>query len=554
MRIPLLSALISFIFLTAGSSYSQSISKERLNSVLTNFSKTDEPGFAISIVHNGKTVYAKGFGLADVKTDRNITLHTPFNIASASKQFTAACIYLLEQQGKLKTTDLLSKYFKGLPAYADTITIAQLIYHQSGLRDYDTLLWLRDMRIDNSENDKDAYNILASQQSLNFKPGSAHSYNNSGYYFLARIVKLLSGQDLSTFASDHIFKPLGMKNTGFSRSHRIQGKANAYIKEGKGYLKLNPTSPIIGQSNVYSSVDDWNKWFNEMKTHQLLGDQVWKNMITPGINNDGTVLTYAGGLETKPFREKQMISHGGDLPGYHSFMAYFPTDELGIIILINNDDYSREDILNAAYDAIYTKSNVSLLVKKNLQKATKGTKTIDNITKYTGTYQLDAQPERKFELINNNDELLVIQRWNETRYSILPLKDSLFYLDGVDITFEFKDQQQKQFTKMGIKQAGKLTWASRVNDPGISEQELNKALGSYYSREINAHYTLKKNGAHLELLIGAARLKLVPFNTEGKFYVLGPGFTISLRKNKSHQIDGFTLDHVRIKDLPFTKE
>ena len=553
MRIPLFSLLISFIFLTSNAC-SQSISKERLDSVLSSFSKADEPGFAISIVHKGKTVYANGFGLADVKTHRKNTIHTPFNIASASKQFTAACIYLLEQQGKLKTTDLLSKYFKGLPAYADTITIAHLIYHQNGLRDYDSLLWLRDMRIDHTDTDKDAYNILASQQSLNFKPGTSYSYTNSGYYFLARIVKLVSGQDLSAFASNHIFNPLGMKNTGFSRSHRVQGKANAYLKNGKDYAKFNPTSPIIGQSNVYSSADDWDKWFNEMRTHQLLGDKVWKNMTTPGINNDGTALVYAGGLEIKPFQEKQTISHGGDLPGYHSFMCYFTTDDLGIIILINNDDCSREDILHATYDVIYTKNNISSLIQKNLHKTAESTKTTGDITKYTGTYQLDTRPERKFELVNNNDALFVIQRWNGTKYSILPLKDSLFYLDGVDITFGFKDQQHHQFSKMGITQDGKLTWASRVNDSGISEQELNEASGSYYSREIDTHYFLKKNGIHLDLLIGSAHFKPVSLGTEGKFYVPGPGFTLTFRKNKSHQIDGFVLDHVRIKGLLFTKE
>lgn len=553
MRISLFSALISFIFLT-GNAYSQSISKDRLDSLLISFSKAEEPGFAISIVHKGETVYANGFGLADVKTHRRNTVHTPFNIASASKQFTAACIYLLEQQGKLKTTDLLSKYFKGLPAYADTITIAHLIYHQSGLRDYTSLLWLRDMRIDRTDTDKEAYNILSNQRALNFKPGEAHDYTNSGYYFLARIVKLVSGQDLSAFASDHIFKPLGMKNTGFSRNHRVQGKANAYIKGEKDYIKFNPTSLVIGQSGVYSTVDDWDKWFNEMRTHQLLGDKVWKNMTTPGVNNNGTVLVYAGGLETRPFLEKQMISHGGDLPGYHSFMAYFTTDDLGIIILINNNDYSSEDILKSTYDAIYTNNNISSLIKKNLQKTAAETKMVSDITKYTGTYQLDARPERKFELVNNNDALFVIQRWNETRYPILPLKDSLFYLDGVDITFGFKDQQHQQFSKMGITQDGKLTWASRVNDSGISEQELNGASGNYYSREINAHYILKKNGIHLDLLIGSACLKLVPLGKEGKFYAPGRGFTLTLRKNKSHQFDGFIIDHIRIKGLLFTKE
>ena len=553
MRISLFSLLISFIFLTSDA-YSQSISKERLDSVLSIFSKAEEPGFAISIVHKGETVYANGFGLADVNTHRRNTVHTPFNIASASKQFTAACIYLLEQQGKLKTTDLLSKYFKDLPAYADTITIAHLIYHQSGLRDYDSLLWLRDMRIDHTDTDKDAYNILSSQRSLNFKPGEAYDYTNSGYYFLARIVKLVSGQDLSAFASDHIFKPLGMKNTGFSRNHRVQGKANAYMKGKKDYNKFNPTSLIIGQSSVYSAVDDWEKWFNEMRTHQLLGDKVWKNMTTPGINNDGTAIVYAGGLETWSFREKQMISHGGDLPGYHSFMSYFTADDLGIIILINNDTYSYQDILRSTYDAIYTHNNINSIVKKKLQKTEAETRIIDDITKYSGTYSVDAKPERKFELVNDNDALIVIQRWNETKYQIIPLKDSLFYIEGDDLTFGFKGLQHQQFSKMEITQNGNLTPTSRITDNGISQKDFDFAPGRYYSKEINAHYVLKKNGTNLELLIGAATFRLVSLDKEGKFYVAGPWFNITLRKNKSHQIDGFILDHVRIKGLLFTKE
>lgn len=461
---------------------------------------------------------------------------------------------MLEQQGKLKTTDPLSKYFKGLPAYADTITIAHLIYHQSGLRDYDSLLWLRDMKSGHKDTDKDAYRVLASQQSLNFKPGEAHSYNNSGYYFLAGIVKLVSGQDLSDFASDHIFSPLEMKNTAFSRSHKVQGKANAYIKGKKEYSEFNPTSPIIGQSNVYSSVDDWDKWFKEMKTHQLLGDKVWKNMTTPGINNDGTALVYAGGLETWPFHEKPMISHGGDLPGYHSFMSYFTADDLGIIILINNNNYSYETILQSTYDAIYTQHNISSLVEKNSQKTAAKTRIIDGIAKYTGTYRVDSKPERKFELVNDDDALMVIQKWNETMYPIIPLKDSLFCIKDNDLTFGFKNLQHQQFSKMEITQDGKLTPTSRINDTGVSEQDFNSAPGRYYSKEINAHYRLKKNRTHLDLLIGNSTFRLVSLDKEGKFYVAGPWFNITLRKNKSHQIDGFTLDHVRIKGLLFTKE
>ncbi|MNL62204.1 hypothetical protein D3C87_1862060 [compost metagenome] len=107
---------------------------------------------------------------------------------------------------------------------------------------------------------------------------------------------------------------------------------------------------------------------------------------------------------------------------------------------------------------------------------------------------------------------------------------------------------------MEITQDGKLTPTSRINDTGISEQDFNFAPGRYYSKEINAHYVLKKNGTYLDLLIGATTFRLVPLDKEGKFYVAGPWFNITLRKNKSHQIDGFTLDHVRIKGLFFTKE
>ena len=185
----------------------------KVDEFLSQWDKNDLPGGAVGVVKDGKLIYKRGFGMANLDYDVPNTTTTRFNLASVSKPFTAMSIALLAQQGKLSLDDDIRKYLPEMPKYDETITIRHLIHHSSGIRDYESLIFFGGHGNDNAYSSKAVLNMLARQKNISFKPGSKYQYSNSGYFLLGMIVSRVSGKSLRAFAEENIFKPLGMKNT-----------------------------------------------------------------------------------------------------------------------------------------------------------------------------------------------------------------------------------------------------------------------------------------------------------------------------------------------------
>src|SRR2546430_9834733 len=186
-----------------------------VDEIFVDLTKPGSPGCALGVYRDGKMIYSKGYGLANVEQNVPITPQTVFDIGSTSKQFTAASILLLEKQGKLSINDDVRKYIPELRDYGKTIKILNLLNHTSGLRDYLELMTLAGTNIDDVTNDDDALKIIARQKALNFEPGSEWLYSNTGFFLLSVIVKRVSGKTLKDFAAENIFQPLGMTQTQY---------------------------------------------------------------------------------------------------------------------------------------------------------------------------------------------------------------------------------------------------------------------------------------------------------------------------------------------------
>lgn len=544
--------LILFVSLVKG----QSIHRQQLDSALATLVKTGEPGFSVAVVHRGKLAYTQSFGLADVKTNRKNSILTPFNIASMGKQFTAACIYLLEQKGQLNTNDKLSKYFPKLPPYAESITISHLIHHQNGLRDYITLIWLPDMDENTAYDDTEVYDMLSRQKALNFVPGSQFSYSNSGYYFLARIVKQVSGMDLQEFAGRYIFKPLRMTHTGYSRTHQIAGKANGYVLENDIFDDSNPKNSTIGQGNVYSVVTDFQKWFQEMKDHKVLGEAVWQKMLTPASTSGGEPTKYGGGLKIGNYNGKEAISHGGDISGYHSGMYYLPKEDLGVVVLGNNDNIHGPAVYNVIFNTLYKQAQAPPReTVKATPKIPLSAVRLDS-SRYVGHYTFDSDSTLNMEVNVKDSKIMMYQIWNEEEYPIEPYNDSLFYVKGVEgIIFGFHDIINGKANKMVIDQNNRLTSCTRTNKKlSIDKESVNELTGRFYSSEIDARYVLINDNGKLKVKIGSTEFKTSHSQGKETFNILGNGMKLVIHRNEHAIVDGFDLIHVRVNKLRFVKE
>lgn len=215
-------ATASLAVLLPGCSGRESVTA-KVDQLFAQWNESDSPGCALGIVEDGRLIYERGYGMANLDHDIPISPQTVFDIESMSKQFTAMSILLLARQGKLSLDDEIQEYVPELPRYQSPITIRHLIDHTSGIRDYAQLGALAvGMHYENLT-DEDILGLIARQKELNFKPGAESLYSSSGYFLLGLIVKRVSGKSLGEFAAEHIFQPLGMNSTHFDVDRHFAG-------------------------------------------------------------------------------------------------------------------------------------------------------------------------------------------------------------------------------------------------------------------------------------------------------------------------------------------
>ncbi|MFA6945249.1 MAG: serine hydrolase domain-containing protein [Pedobacter sp.] len=246
--------------------------EKRLDSVINNSIQAGEPGIALYIETNGKVVYKKGFGFTGTESQTKIDPKTNFRLASVSKQFTAMGILLLEKEQKLSFDDPLSRFFPELPEQISSkILLRQLITHTSGIIDYEEIM---DNSISAPLLDIDVLNLLKTQQTTYFRPGSQFRYSNSAYALLALIVERISDQSFPEFMKERIFKPLKMKNSlVYQAEVKIPKRSMGFARDKDRKLYANDqsnTSAIKGDGGVYCSLNDYSKWTHSIWNNSLI--------------------------------------------------------------------------------------------------------------------------------------------------------------------------------------------------------------------------------------------------------------------------------------------
>ncbi|MDX2044881.1 MAG: serine hydrolase domain-containing protein, partial [Acidobacteriota bacterium] len=243
----------------------------KVDAIFASFDKPDSPGCALGIIKDGKLIYARGYGKANLEHGIPNGSKLVYDIGSTSKQFAAASILLLAQSGKLSLEDDVRKFIPELPSYQKTILIRHLIHHTSGLRDYLTLFSLAGINFDDTTTEADALKIIIRQKALNFTPGDEWLYSNSGYFLLSIIIKRASGKSYLEFAKEHIFDPLGMKHTLVLDNHKriVPMRATGYSPNPKGGFQTEMSNfEQTGDGAVLTSVEDlllWDQNFYEPK-------------------------------------------------------------------------------------------------------------------------------------------------------------------------------------------------------------------------------------------------------------------------------------------------
>ena len=333
----LLSALIWLV--AAGCGHAQSPAPADLAKIDTLMSRYagDIPGASLLVVKDGKAIVRRGFGYADLEKHIKAGSETNYRLASVSKQFTAACILLLKQDGKLRLEDSVRKWLPELPASDDKITVRHLLTHTSGLIDYEDLIPSdRTTQID----DNDVLRMIAAQHRLYFEPGSAHRYSNGGFVLLGLIVQRISGTDLAEFMKKRIFQPLGMENTlMYEHGHgpEVANRAYGYSENNGKWIKTDQdvTSATRGDGGIYSSVDDLAKWDAALYTDKLLNAESRKLAFTPTEPIADPDVDFGFGWRLSG----DTVWHSGESIGFRNIIIRWPKQHLAVILLSNRNEF-----------------------------------------------------------------------------------------------------------------------------------------------------------------------------------------------------------------------
>jgi CubicO group peptidase (beta-lactamase class C family) len=324
--------------LTAIAAHAQVAPTAQIDALFARYDRADSPGCALGVIRDGRMVLQRGYGSANLDYQIPNGPEMVYYLGSVSKQFTAAAIALLVEQNRLSLDDDVRKYIPQLPDYGRTITIRHLVHHTSGLRDIYTLMSLAGIRMEDVLTDDDALALITRQKELNFAPGDAYLYSNSGYWLLGQIVERITGESLRVFADRAIFQPLGMTSTHFHDEphHTIRNRVVSYTGSGDN-LRISYIQNFdkIGAGGLYSTLGDLSKWDANFYDRKLGGELFHRLMHTRGVLNDGDTLAYAFGNNIQQHRGLPIVRHAGSLMGFRTDLVRFPRERFSIITLCN---------------------------------------------------------------------------------------------------------------------------------------------------------------------------------------------------------------------------
>ena len=497
------------------------------------------PGCAIGVSLDGQTVFEKAFGLAEMEHNIPNTPQTIFESGSVAKQFTAAALVLLEQDGKLKIDDPVRKYIPELPDYGKPVTIRHILTHTAGLRDWGSVMALTGVgRGDRVVTQPIALDVIYRQKSLDFEPGAEYSYSNSGYQLAAEIVERVSGKKFGEFLGERIFKPLGMTKSSWRDDHRrlVPGRAQGYSRPGPNasWMLNMPIMNVIGNGGMLTTVGDWLKW-NAALDAKTFGEPFVKALETQGVLNDGRKISYALGLDVGSYKGIKEIAHSGGTAGYQTYLARFPEKKLSVAALCNGAPPFSGDIVYSVVDEIFGPFPAPAQPE--------GVKIAEEqLKKYVGTWRNEK---------TRNANMIAIDK-GELKLNGGPLRpsaDGTFFLGDRKVTFISKDggpmvseisNNDGSITRLIFES----TWAPTAAD-------LASFAGDWRSDEagVTAAFTVEGDKAFI-VVKPTVKIALRPVY---KDTFSGQGYVIWFTRDASGKIDKMHVGGSRMRDMPFVR-
>lgn len=517
--------------------------QDTLARIETYFSKykPENPGAQMAISRNGQIIFSKAWGMADLEHHTPMTTTSLTEAGSVSKQFTAAALLLLEQQGKLSINDDIHKYIPELPDYGTPITLRQVMQHTSGFRDWGSVAeltgWPRGTR---TYSNNDALRIICRQKALNNVPGAEYIYSNTNYTLMTIIVQRVSGIELKDFTRPNIFNPADMPLSTWRSSYKklVPNRAMAYSMGPDGrYLNDMPNESVYGHGGLLTTAEELVKWTNFYSSGKFGHPSLLPKQTAKSNFNNGVPHAYASGLVVTKLNGKDVIMHSGATASYRANLEYYPESGLCFAFVSNTSQFDGDSTSSWALTR-------NLFIPEPAKASPSKTPTVKvseaELQKYSGWYR-NPRTNAGMKLLVKDGKL-----YANTNTLLEPQGKSFFKAGGNRI--EFMDGA----FRMTSPDRDTLVYTA-VEFSNVSEGAIAKYAGEYYSEEAEAQVSLVAEGTTLtfvQLQKPDMKFRLEPQYKDGFASPYGPVYFVRDARN---MISGFRISLSRARNISFSK-
>lgn len=525
-----------------------------IDRIFAKWDHPDSPGAAIGVIKNGTLVYSKGYGAANLDYGIPLSGTSKFYIASMAKQFTAACIALLVNEGKISLDDEVHEYIPELPRYGEIITIRNLVHHTSGLRDYLELMYLAGKSFEEYFTIEDGIQLLRRQSDVNFSAGEKHLYSNSGYILLAEIVNRVSGMTIREYANNNIFQPLGMHDTFFNDNYSqiIKNRVVSYRKASDTFNRYVQHFDALGDGNLITTINDLYLWDQNFYNPKVGGDSFLNLMLTNGRLNNGDTIDYAFGLVHGFYKGLPTVSHGGAFLGFRTQFIRFPEQQFSVIVLANVSGSNPSEKAYQIADILL--KDTSSFSEPEAEKATSvevesTPLTSAELSQFVGSYWNYKENYSRRIYLRNDTLIYSREEGNENR--LLPISRYEFKMLDVEedfhVIFDLTNDSGHRMTVTINREDPSVFYCYKPSKTTL--EDLRTLEGSYFSNELNCYYFLRIKDTELVLFINDIEIGRLKPIMDGMFLI--EEFGVLWFNNEDYS--SFDFDSFRVKGLKFKK-
>lgn len=536
--------LIALSTLAISASAQDAALSTRIDRVFERFARPGSPGCAVGVSRDAHPLFTHAYGEANLEYDVPITAGSIFESGSVAKQFTAAAIVLLAQDGKLSLDDDIRRYLPEVPDFGEAIRIRHLLTHTSGLRDQWELLGIEGLGPGTQvHSPATTLDLVSHQKSLNFPPGSEYSYSNTGYALLGVIVQRVSGQSLEAFTQARLFQPLRMTHTRWRDDFTaiVPGRTTAYSGTAdRGFKTDMSFTNMIGNGGLLTNVGDLLIWNENFFNPSIGGRAFVDTMQTRMTLRSGRRITYALGLDVSSYDGVAEVSHSGATAGYRTFLARYPEQHVSLAVLCN---------VGSANPVALGHQVADLVIRKPTAAAQSGAPTVTlsdaQLHRWAGTY-VDRRTDRPLRLLVRNGKLASQDAEN---FDIRPTSPSVFRVPG-DAELTFSGVAPARVATL-VRPGADTAVFAEGHAAALTVARLAEYAGTYTSEELDVQLVVAVKGDSLVLRRRPAdEMVMRPIYDDDFGTSIG---SLRFSRDASGRITGFGIFSGRIRDVRFSK-